>query len=110
MPQRSLKMTAARAERLFHIAIDIADIPPSGDADYVDAPHVEPPVIVSQEEDAPLPLAAAPGDQVTLQPAPEPPTEPIAAAAPRPARRARTIKPPVAPVVVPTEPPTATRH
>ena len=110
MPQARLRMTTARVEKLFYV--DVVDFVLGGDGEHVDADLVEAPVITSQEEDAPLPLAAAPLEEPPAleEPASTPPG--IAATAPRPARRARAIRPPpvapVAPVVVP--PVLPTRH
>ena len=104
MPQHPLRMTTARAERLFHIAI--ADVPPplSGDDE-----RIEPPIVEAQTEAMePLPLAAAPEPTQAPEPVSLPPTPGIAPTAPRPVRRGRTATPPV--TVVPQEPPTVTRH
>ena len=115
MPQRPLKMTAARAEKLF--AIDIVDAPPPLQAEAVDRPP-----LAAVAPDPPIEPALSPAPVPQEEPAPAPPPAPppttaeeIEAAAfaakkrskgvpKRPAALRPSVPPPVA------TPPTDTRH
>jgi hypothetical protein len=128
MPQRPLKMTTARAEKLF--SIDIVDAPPPLRVEAVDKPAQPPLAAIAPE---PIPPTAPPPLQVEA--APEPPIEPVkpapapaeieaaadqrrrieaAAQAARkrgkgvPKRHLAALKPPVPPPVAPA--PHDTRH
>jgi hypothetical protein len=109
MPQRPLKMTTAKAEKLF--SIDIVDAPPPLRVEAVDKP-AQPPV-----------TAIAPEPPIeSIKPAPTPAE--IEAAADRRRRLEanakaankrskgvpKALKPPVPPSVVIPPPPTDTRH